>query len=94
MINYVYVGHDGSIGIANRHWLDGPRTESLWRQDFQHPSRPNLGAHPASYTMGNGSFPEVKRPGRGVHLPPHLALRLKKDTSYTSTPPLAIRGLF
>ena len=29
------------------------------------------GAHPASYTMGNGSFPGVKRPGRGVdHTPP------------------------
>jgi hypothetical protein len=26
-------------------------------------------AHPASYTMGTGSFPEVKRPGRGVYHP-------------------------
>jgi len=32
------------------------------------------GAHPASYTMGTGSFPGVKRPGRGVgHLPPSSA---------------------
>ena len=28
------------------------------------------GAHPASYTMGNGSFQGVKRPGRGVNHPP------------------------
>jgi len=29
------------------------------------------GAHPASYTMGTGSFPEVKWPGHGVdHTPP------------------------
>jgi len=29
--------------------------------------------------MGTGSFPGVKRPGRGVDHPPHLALRLKKE---------------
>ena len=28
------------------------------------------GGHPASYTMGTGSFPGVKRPGRGVDQPP------------------------
>ena len=28
------------------------------------------GAHPASCTMGTGSFPGVKRPGRGADLPP------------------------
>ena len=32
------------------------------------------GAHTASYTMGTGSFPGVKRPGRGVeHPPPYSA---------------------
>ena len=36
-------------------------------------------AHPASYTMGTGSFQGVKLPGRGVDHPPHLALRLKKE---------------
>jgi len=36
------------------------------RRDFPHPSRPALGAHPASCTMGTGSFPGVQRPGRGV----------------------------
>ena len=37
------------------------------------------GAHPASSTMGTGSFPGVKRPGHGVDHPPHLAPRLKKE---------------
>jgi len=37
------------------------------------------GAHPASYTVGTGSFPGVKRPGRGVHHPPHLVPRLRKE---------------
>jgi hypothetical protein len=53
-------------------------------------------ARPASYTMGTGSFPGVKRPGRGVDHQPHLASRLKKEYSYTSTctPRLGLRGLF
>jgi hypothetical protein len=29
------------------------------------------GAHPASYTMGTGSFPGVKRSGHDVDHPPH-----------------------
>jgi hypothetical protein len=52
------------------------------------------GAYPASYTMGTGSFPGVKWPGRGVDHPLHLAPRLKKEYSYTSTFPLGFRGLF
>ena len=35
-------------------------------RDISHPYRPALGAHPASYTMGTGSFPGAKRPGRDV----------------------------
>ena len=37
------------------------------------------GAHPSSYTMGTGTFPGVKRPGRDVDQPLHLAPRLKED---------------
>jgi hypothetical protein len=40
------------------------------------PDRP--GVHPASYTMGTGSFQGGKRPGRGVDHQPHLAPKLKK----------------
>jgi len=36
-------------------------------------------AHPASCTMGTGSFLGVMWPGRGVDHPPHLAPRLKKE---------------
>ena len=52
------------------------------------------GAHPASYTIGNGSFQGVKRPGRGVDQPPQLGSWLKKEWSYTSTPPLCLLGRF
>ena len=37
---------------------------------FSVPVQTCLGAHSASYTMGSGTFPGVKRPGRGIdHLP-------------------------
>ena len=60
---------------------------------FSSPVQTDPGAHPASYTMDTGSFPGVKRPGRGDDHPPHLAPRLKKEQSYTSTPSLGLRGL-
>jgi hypothetical protein len=44
--------------------------------------------------MGTGSIPGVNPPVRDVDSPPHLAPRLKKGQSYTSTPPLGFRGLF
>jgi hypothetical protein len=36
------------------------------------------GAHPASCTMGNGSFPGVKRPGRGADHPPSSSAEVTK----------------
>ena len=44
--------------------------------------------------MDTGSFLGVKRPGGCVDHPPHLAPKLKKEYSYTSTPRLGLRGLF
>jgi hypothetical protein len=35
-------------------------------------------AHPASCTMGTGSFPGVKRPGRGVDHPPPSSAEVKE----------------
>jgi len=61
---------------------------------FSAPVQTGAAAHPASYTMGTGSFPGVKRPGSGVDHPPHPELRLKKEYSSTSTPPLGLSGLF
>ena len=64
------MGRDSSNGIATRYGLDGPGIESRWG------ARPSIsvqtgpaGTHPASYTMGAGSFRGVKRPGRGVDHP-------------------------
>ena len=65
-----------SVGIATRYGLGGTGVESRWKRDFPHPSR-RLGAHPDSYTMGTGSFPGVKRPGRGVNHPPPSSAEVK-----------------
>jgi len=46
---------------------------------FSAPVQTGPGAYPASYTMGTGSFLGVKRSGRGVDHPPHLAPRLEKE---------------
>ena len=45
---------------------------------FSAPVQTGPGVQPASYTMGTGSFPGVKRPGRGVARP-HLGPGLKKE---------------
>ena len=62
-----------SVGIATDYGLDGPGIESRWRARFSaRPDRP-WGAHPASCTLGTGSFPGVKC-GRGVLLTTHPLL--------------------
>ena len=53
--------------------LDGPGIESRWGEKFSAPVQTSPGAHPASCTMGIGSFPGVKS-GRGVTLTPHPLL--------------------
>ena len=73
------MGLDSSVGIAIRYGLGGLVFESQCGVRFSAPVQNGPGAHPASYTVGAGSFPRVKRPGDGVDQPPHLAQRLKKN---------------
>ena len=61
---------DSSVGIATCYGLDGPGIESRWGARFSAPIQTSPGTHPAYCTMGTGSFPGVKRPGRGVDHPP------------------------
>jgi hypothetical protein len=65
-------GPGSSIGTATDYGLDGPGIEKkipVGARFFAH-VQTGPGAHPASCTMGNGSFPGVKRPGRGADHPP------------------------
>jgi len=57
-----------------------------------YPDRP-CGLPSLLYSEDRVFFPGVKRPGRGVDYPHQLAPRLKKEQSYTSIPPLGLRGL-
>jgi hypothetical protein len=73
---------DSSVGIVTRYGQVGPgiefRGEGLGVGRVFAPVQTGCGAHPASYTMSTGSFPGVKRPGRGFGHRPLLAPRLKK----------------
>jgi hypothetical protein len=66
-------GSGNSAGTAIGYGLDSPGIESRWETKFSAPVQTDPGAHPASCTMGNGSFPGVKS-GRGVMLTPHPLL--------------------
>jgi len=86
---YPYVAsRDSSVGILTRYGL-GPMIESRWGSRFSSPLQTGFETHSTSYKMGTASFPAVNRPGHGFDHPPHLASRLKKDSSCDSTPPWA-----
>jgi hypothetical protein len=67
-------GRDSSVGIATGYGLDGPGIESRWRAIFFAHVQTGPEAHPASCSMGTGSFPGVKRLGfYAYHTPPSSA---------------------
>jgi hypothetical protein len=77
----------GSIIICTFHqisqysdllWLDGPGFKSCLGGDFSAQVQTDPGAHPASCTVGTGSFPGVKRPGRGIDHPPRFIAEVKE----------------
>ena len=76
--NEKQVGRDSSVGTATCYGLDGPGIESRWEARFSAPVQTGPEAYPASCTMGTGSFPGVKRPGRGANHPPHLSAEVMK----------------
>jgi len=45
---------------------------------FSAPVQTSSGTHPASYTMGTGSFPGVNWPGHGVDHPPPSSAEVKE----------------
>jgi len=62
---------------------------------FSAPVQTGPGALPASYTMGIGSFPGVKRSGSGVdHQFTSSAEGKGKSRAIHLLPPLGLRGLF
>ena len=85
------MGQDSSIGVGTRYGLDGPGIESRLGARFFAPVQTGPGAHPASYTMGTGSFPRAKLPGRGVEHPPLSSAEVKETVElylYLTSGPL------
>ena len=72
------MGWDSSVCIVTRYGLDGPGIESRWGQNVPHSSRQALGSTQPSIQFGTGSFPGVKRPGRGVDHPPPSSAEVKE----------------
>ena len=63
------VGWDSAVDIVTGYRLDGQEIESRWGARFPAPVQTGPGAHPASCTMGTGSFPGES--GQGVALTTH-----------------------
>ena len=61
---------------------------------FSAPVQTSPAPHPASYTMGTGSFPGTKRPGGGVDHPPTSRTEVKERVELYLYSPLGLRGLF
>ena len=54
---------------------------------FSTPVQTGPGAHPASHTMGTGSFLGLKQPGRGIDHPPPSSIEVKARIElYISSP--------
>ena len=60
---------------------------------FFAPVQIDPGAHPAFYTMGTGSFPGVKRPGRGVDHPPPSSAEVKERVELYLYSPMGLHEL-
>jgi hypothetical protein len=84
--NVIYVallsllcGPGSSVGIATDYGLDGPGIESRWWARFFAHVQTGPEVYPASCTMGTGSFPGVKLPGRGADHTPPSSIEVKKE---------------
>jgi len=71
-------GRDKSVGISDSLWAGWSGDRIPLGARFSAPVQTGPGAHPASYTMGNGPFPEIRRPRRWVHHPPPSSAKVKE----------------
>jgi hypothetical protein len=84
---FIFMGRDISVSIATRYGLAGPGIESRWGARFSAPVQTDPGAHPASCTMGTGSYPGAERPRSGFdHQPPSSAEVKERVELYFSSP--------
>jgi hypothetical protein len=89
-----HVCRDSSVGIATELRARGSGDRIPVGARFSAAVQTGHGAHPASYTMGTGSFPGVMRPGRGVDHPPPSSAKVKERVQLYLYSPLGLRGMF
>jgi hypothetical protein len=80
------MGRYSSVGIVTCYGLDGPGIESR----VSAPVQTDPGAHPASCTMGPGSFPS----GRGVELTPSSAEVKERVRLYLYSPSMPVLYIY
>jgi hypothetical protein len=78
------------LSLRNKVYVETKKKILVGAKFFAH-VQTGPGGHPASCTMGTGSFPEVKRPGRGADHPPLLVCRSKKRVELHLYPSLGVR---
>jgi hypothetical protein len=66
------------INAEQTKYMGAGITQSVGARFFAH-VQTGPGAHPASCTVNTGSFPGVKRPGRGADHPPPSSSEVKKE---------------
>jgi hypothetical protein len=75
LVNIVIQGDECGLSIYRSRYSESLRVGRcrnripLWAR-FSAPVQAGPEADSASYAVGTGSFPELKRPGRGVNHPP------------------------
>jgi hypothetical protein len=72
-------GPGSSVGIATDYGLDGPGIRIPVGARFFAHVQTGPGACPAPCTMGTGSFPGVKQPGRGADHPSPLSAEVENE---------------
>jgi hypothetical protein len=78
--NIIHAYLHSAVVIATRYGLDGPGIEFRCVARVSTRVQAGPGTHPASYTMGTGSYPGLKRSRCGVDHSSHLSPMLKFRT--------------
>ena len=80
-------GWDSVVDIVTHCGLDGLGIDSWWGVRSSVPIQTSPEAHPASCTMGTGSFPRLKQPGLGADLPPSSSTEVSNGIELYLCPP-------
>jgi hypothetical protein len=86
--SYMFRGPGSSVGIATDYGAGHSGDRILVGVRFFTHVQTSPGAHLAAWTMDTGSFPRVKRPGRGADHPPPPSVKVENEYPYSPSGPL------